>query len=226
MTQTRTWAVGDRVVHTGKPEWGAGTINSAIRTTHDGHPCQSLAIRFDRAGAKTINTAYANLIAADQAPSLPREAAVFADGETSAATERSGSKFRIHDEPSKTTIEDKLSGMADLRAQMIKLPDAATDPFSSLMARVKATIALYKFTPQGGLLLDWAAIQSGLSDPMSRFNRHELEKFFEAFAVNRDQHLKKLLSEARRTDPAGVQQALSSAPASVQQALRRLDAMR
>lgn len=225
MTQTRTWAVGDRVVHTGKPEWGAGTVNAAIRTTHDGHPCQSLTIRFDRAGAKTINTAYASLIAADQAPSLPTEP-VFSGGETQVVSERSGSRFRIHDEPSKTTIEDKLSGMADLRARMTKLPDAATDPFSSMMARIKATIGLYKFTPQGGLLLDWAAIQSGLADPMSRFNRHELEKFFEAFAVARDQHLKKLLVEARRTDPAGVQQALAGAPASVQQALRRIDGMR
>lgn len=225
MTQTRTWAVGDRVVHSGKPEWGAGTVNGAIRTTHDGHPCQSLTIRFDRGGLKTINTAYASLIAADQAPSLPTEP-VFAGGDASSAGERSGSKFRIHDEPSKKNIEDKLSGMADIRAQMTRLPDAATDPFSSVLARVKATIALYKYTPQGGLLLDWAAIQSGLADPMSRFNRHELEKFFEAFAVNRDVHLKKLLSEARKLDPAGVQQAIASAPASLQQALRRIDAGR
>lgn len=225
MTQTRTWAVGERVVHTGKPEWGAGLISGAIKTTHDGHPCQSLTIRFERGGLKTINTAYATLIPAEHAPSIPAEP-FFSASDEDQPRERSGSKFRIHEEQSKTNIQDKLSGMSDMRERMTKLPEAATDPFTTPMTRLKATLAMYKYVPQGGLLLDWAAVQSGLADPMSRFNRHELEKFFESFAVARDQHLKKVLAEARKLDPAGAQQLLAAAPAGVQQALRRFDAHR
>lgn len=229
MTHTRTWGVGDRVVHSGRPEWGAGAISAAIKTTHNGHPCQSLTIRFERAGIKTINTAYASLIPADQAPSLPPSGPdpIFSPTDAPGARgERSGSKFRIHDDASTLAIQDKLSGMADVREQMIKLPDAATDPFSSPLARLKATLATFKFSPQGGSLLDWAAIQSGLADPMSRFNRHELEKFFEAFSIVREQHLRRLLPEVRKADPSGAQQVIAAAPSGVQQALRRIDAQR
>jgi hypothetical protein len=114
----------------------------------------------------------------------------------------------------------------DARQVMTRLPDAATDPFSTPMARLRATFDLYKFTPTGGSLLDWAAIQSGLADPMSRFNRHELEKFFEAFTVVRDGHLKKVVQELKRIDPIGLGQAIGQAPAGAQQAIRRLDALR
>lgn len=229
MTHTRTWGVGDKIVHTGKPEWGTGSITAAIKTTHNGHPCQSLSIRFDRAGAKTINTAYANLIPADDAPKLPPASGAdspFGDSDDQPRLERTGSKFRIHEDPGAIAIKDKLSGMADIREQMTRLPDAATDPFTSTLSRLKATLATFKFSAQGGSLLDWAAIQSGLADPMSRFNRHELEKFFEAFSISREQHLRRLLPEARKADPAGAQQAISAAPAGAQQMLRRFDVQR
>ncbi len=224
MTQTRTWAVGDRVVHSGRPEWGAGAITTALKTTQDGHPCQMLTIRFDRAGIKTISTAFATLIPADSAPSLPPEMPA-ADAAPS-RMERSGSKFRIHDDAAAVALEDKLSGAADIRERMTKLPDAATDPFSGPISRLKATLDLFKHKPQGGALLDWAAAQSGLADPLSRFNRHELEQFFSAFVVSRDAHARKVIAEMRKSDPAALQQAVAACPPATQQALRRLDAGR
>ena len=73
--------------------------------------------------------------------------------------------------------QDRLSGRSPDEV-MARLPEAATDPFSGLEARLKATLGLYRFTDQGGSLLDWAAAQSGLKDPLSEFSRHDLERHF------------------------------------------------
>ena len=161
LTQQQQWAFGDKVVHPTKPEWGTGVVTAARRAVHEGRPCQSLTIRFDRAGVKTILTAIARLVAADSLPHLSTRAVVEADA------------------PTETNLLDGDTSLVarDPREVMNRLPDAATDPFSTPVARLKATLALYRFTPTGSSLLDWAAAQSGLSDPMSRFNRHELERF-------------------------------------------------
>jgi Protein of unknown function (DUF3553) len=222
MTQTRTWSVGDKVVHAGRPEWGTGTVTAAEKASNAGQSCQMLTIRFDRAGQKKISTGFATLVPADQAPALPPESTA-SPGE---APTRNGSRFRIHDDAKAVSLEDRLSGAADIRERMSRLPDNATDPFATVFTRLKNTLLLYRFSTQGASLLDWAAIQSGLADPMSRFNRHELEQFFEGFCVARDAHLRKTLADSRKLDPALTHQILSAAPANAQQAMRRLDARR
>ncbi|MCC6322796.1 MAG: DUF3553 domain-containing protein [Phycisphaerales bacterium] len=205
------WSFGDKVVHTAKPEWGAGVVTAASSTTHEGRPCQSLTIRFDRAGIKTISTAFAKLVSAS---SLPTFAAASASEPADA-------------EPAPSPLDSDNPLVAkDPREVMSRLPDAATDPFGTPEGRLLATLALYRFTPTGASLLDWAAAQSGLADPMSRFNRHELERFFESFVIARDNHLKKLATEMKRTNPTALARAVAQAPASAQQALRRIDAMR
>ena len=93
---------------------------------------------------------------------------------------------------------------------MSRLPEAATDPFTSLEARLKATLTLYRFTDQGGSLLDWAAAQSALKDPLSEFSRHDLERLFQRFAFVRDEHLKKLVQEILREKLRMKSQALST----------------
>lgn len=103
---------------------------------------------------------------------------------------------------------------------MARLPETATDPFASPPQRLSATLALYRFTPNGGSLLDWAAAQSGLADPLAVFNRHELEQFFARFATARDQHLRQLADEIRRKDPDALNRALAGAPPAAQNALR------
>jgi hypothetical protein len=204
MSAAKQWAFGDKVRHTAKPEWGAGVVTTAAGSTHEGKPCQSLTIRFDRAGVKTISTAFAKLVAADEPGFLaaPRPDA-FPDAEEG--------------EP------DPFLGARDPREIMSKLPDAATDPFTTPANRLKATLVLYKYQPVGASLLDWAAVQSGLSDPLSRFNRHELERFFEGFVLARDNHLKKLVQEMKKVDPAGLALAAAGATGAARQALRRLD---
>jgi hypothetical protein len=222
---SQVFSVGQRVVHTGKPEWGAGTIRSATKTTQDGKPCQLLDIRFDRAGSKTISTAFATLVPAESAPALgvpdmSGEAGGF--GGSGPRPE----KFVPASSDKEAAFAAKLLGAEDATARMTKLPDGATDPFAGPVARLRFTLGLYRFKPEGGSLLDWAAMQSGLSDPLSKFNRHELERFFEAFVVVRDAHLRKVLGEARKADPAGTARAVGEAPAPVQQLVRRLDAGR
>lgn len=241
MTTPKQWAFGDKVIHTAKPEWGAGVVTAAQGSTQDGQPCQSLTIRFDRAGVKTISTAFAKLVPAGEAPLYLAAAAAQAAPAPAAADSARGVSPVSPGTSPVSRGEGFSSGgglgaggsggleplvAPDPKVVMTRLPEAATDPFATPAMRLKATLNLYRFTPTGASLLDWAAIQSGLADPMSRFNRHELERFFEAFAVVRDGHLKKVVQEMKKVDPAGLAQALAQAPAAAQQAIRRLDALR
>jgi len=203
MATTQTFSFGDHVVHAAKPEWGAGQVLSALAITENGRSGQRLKIRFDRAGLKTISTIHADIRPAD-APALSPEA------EADAAAE-----------------EDELAAAAlhrDPEKVFAALPEAVRDPFRSLEARIEATIALYRFEPTGASLIDWAAAQSGLADPMVRFNRHELEEFFARFAKARDEHLKRLLLEARRAEPAAYQKVLRNPPRAAAALVRRVHA--
>lgn len=201
---SKEWSFGDRVIHAKRPEWGAGVITAAQGTVQDGTPCQRLTIRFDRAGVKTISTAVAELIPAT-------------DTALSALNGHAAAEA-IQDQE----WQARLSGGSTEEA-MTKLPEAASDPFSSLEARLKTTLALYRFTDSGGSLLDWAAAQSGLKDPLSHFSRHDLERLFQRFAFARDEHLKKLAQEMRKRDAAGLTVILRAAPPTAHQALRRFD---
>lgn len=207
MTSTK-WNKGDRVIHATKPEWGTGEILQAEGFTHEGKPCQRLTLRFERAGLKTLSTAFAEL----------KPAAAVAPAFSFALLNAQPSS----DEPS--TLDLPMVSPSEIRAMMSKLPDAATDPFTSLRSRLLATLNQYKFADTPGALLDWAAIQTGLKDPLNRFNRHELEQHFAQFRMVVDEHLKKLLRDVRRTEPqllAEVQ--ASNLPTSCRNALRRAD---
>ncbi|MBL9031992.1 MAG: DUF3553 domain-containing protein [Phycisphaerae bacterium] len=198
---TRDWKLGQLVVHAGKPEWGVGEIRSAQAAVEDGKSCQRLVVRFERAGVKTLSTAYADLRAPDDA--IP------ARDQFAKAPASADSPFAELEKP-------------DLAALMSALPEAATDPFKPKAARLAATLALYRFSSTGASLLDWAAAQTGLSDPLTRFSRHELEQLFDRFRVNLDGHLRQLAFELRREDAPALARALAAAAPPAQQALRRL----
>ncbi len=196
MTQ---WSYGDRVIHQSRPEWGAGTITKAIAAMHEGKPCQKLTIRFDRAGLKTLSTAFARL-----------------------AEARGGEQPEAQPD-----AFDEAFGVREKPEQLFaKLPEPARDPFSSPEARFEATLNLYRFTPEGASLLDWAAMQSGLSDPLSEYARHELEALFRRFAQARDEHLRSVAAELVKKNPALVKQAAAEAPPEARAALRRVDGLR
>lgn len=196
----REWKPGERLRHAGRPEWGIGSVLTAEGTVQDGKHCQRLTIRFDRAGAKTISTAFADLRPADEITVLRAEPAP-------------------EDDPLL-----KAGDKSQVLALLTAVPEAATDPFTSSRKRLNATLDLYRFADGGpGALLDWAAMQTGLKDPLSRFNRHELEEYFRRFLVNLDAHLKKLLRDIRRQEPALIPELAATARPAAKQAMRRVD---
>lgn len=197
LMSTSDWKVGDRVVHAGRPEWGIGSVTSAEAAMHNGHACQRLGIRFERAGPKVISTAFADLRHPDAAPSLDK----------------------------KLSDAAGLDGPDHLKAAIVlgELPDDATDPFISFKSRLINTLKLYRFTGTGGSLLDWATAQTGIGDPLSRFSRHELEQGFDRFKMNLEQHLRKLVQDAKKKEPESIAAALAVAPPAGQQALKRAD---
>lgn len=229
---TREWSYGDKVVHSGKPEWGVGLVTGASGAVHEGKPCQRVVVRFERAGVKTLSTAFAELKPASEVPSLTIEepAEVLSahhNGHAASANNGAGNVGKQGGSGEFGGTGDggwlEKAGAPTAIEVMTRLPDLTTDPFTPLSARLKATIALYRFTDSGGSLLDWAAAQSGLKDPLSRFSRHELEQLFRRFCFVRDEHLKRVVLDMKKQDAATMQQLLRAAPAPVQQALKRLD---
>ncbi len=209
----RQWSIGDRLVHAGRPEWGAGVVTSVSKDSHEGKSCQKVVIRFDRAGVKTISTALADLRPENEMPlHVP-------DRYSDKPSDKYADEYPVAD--------PFLAAMSTApKEMMLKVSDEATDPFATSRSRLAATLSLYRFTDQGGSLLDWAVMQSSMRDPMSRFNRHELEDLFKRWVMNRDEHLKRLVMEIKRSEPALLAELGKTAPKGAQQLLRRLDAIR
>lgn len=199
---SREWKLGDRVIHAGRPEWGIGEVRSAEATMQDGRKCQRLTVRFAREGVKTLSTAYAELRTGDDSMALR---------EVAEAERRDGAGW-LNAAEAENPVE-----------RMSTLPEVATDPFRTKRARLEATLGLFRFTGGGASLLDWAAMQSGLKDPLARFNRHELEQFFERFRNALDGHLRKLVFELKKEDPTGLAEMTASATPQAKAALRRAD---
>lgn len=196
----RQWRKGERVVHAGRPEWGVGEITAAEGVSHEAVPCQRLTIRFARAGLKTISTAFADLQESDgRAPA--------------AAASESG---------------DSWPPLASESASEVftRLPEAATDPFRTVEQRMKSTADLFRFTGSGASLVDWAVMQCHLPDPLSRFNRHELEGHYERFRTALVAHLRRLMAEAEKREPGAVSRVAATAPPAAQGLMRRADARR
>lgn len=195
----RDWKAGERLVHAGRPEWGIGQVTAAEGVVQDGKRGQRLTVRFERAGLKTLSTAFADLRPADQMPDLERE---------------------IRDS-GQALLGVDTSALAD--EVMIRLPEPATDPFRGYKARLLSTLELYRFSDSGGSLLDWASMQSGLKDPLSKFSRHELEHFFERFRTALDTHLKRLVGDMRKQDPGALTEVAAGASPAARQMLKRYD---
>ncbi len=218
--------IGDRVLHPGKPEWGVGTVATASGTVHEGAPCQRLAIRFDRAGLKTISTAFVHLRRAAKADAVLAEAkpapaanatpkGVFS---AMAASTPSAGPDPFGPPPAHGLPTDPR----ELRRKMTGIPDDAVDPFQTDAARLRSVLSLYRFEPTPSSLIDWAAAQSGLSDPLSHFSRQELEEYFSDFQRNLDKALSKAVADASKVEPAELRSIAQNAPPAAQRALQRL----
>lgn len=192
------WSFGDKVIHSDRPEWGIGHITATSPDVHEGSPCQRLTVRFERAGIKNLSSALARLISAAHAPALLAKEA---------------------------DMDDPLKGGGKnaQRDIMLALPLTATDPFTSLKSRLQYTLKLYRFTEQAAILMEWAAAQTGLIDPMSRFSRHELEDYFKRWCQVRDDHLRKLASEMKKQDPQTLHIEMKTAHRQAISVFKRMD---
>lgn len=160
---------GDRVCHSAKPQWGLGRVERADRVSHEGQEAQKLVVTFPNHGRVTLHTGFAPLRLAGDTSTQSKEATM-------------------------TTTLAVPNILQSLKA----LPEPATDLLRSLAGQLGATLELYRHTTEPRALLDWAVAQTGLDDPLSHLNRHELEQAFGAFAVNRDKHLRDLLRALRK----------------------------
>ena len=200
-----SWSFGDRVTHADRPEWGVGQITAVQPIMIEGRPSQRLTIRFERAGIKTLAAGMANIQRAD-AGSTPRP-----DSQAEA-------------KPALADTSDATD--AELAKKLASLPESVIDPFIPLAKRLATTLGLYRFSDKGGSLLDWAAMQTGLADPLTRFLRHDLEIHFSSFRRALDRHAGELGSQLGRQDKAALQAVVQKAPEAGQHALRRALARR
>ncbi|MBX3365337.1 MAG: DUF3553 domain-containing protein [Phycisphaeraceae bacterium] len=204
----KVWNVGDVVMHADRPEWGVGKVTAAQKAVHEGVPCQRLTVRFESGGVKTLSTGLADL-------RMPEVKLLAAAG---SPPSRGGGALEAG-----WLNEAEKKDPGEILAS---LPEAATDPFRSVSARLATCLGLYRFSGQGGSLIEWATAQTGAPDPLSILNRHELEAHFTRFRIQLDNQAKKLAAEVKRSDPSGFAQIVEKAPADAQRALRRMNILR
>ena len=199
---------GDRVRHSGRPEWGIGTIVKVEPLPVNGHVTQRLSIRFPNAGMKTLVEEQASLQRVTNDDGDP----LFGDDTAPAA--RAWDRF---------SEDDWLSGVARKKVfeTLITLPQEVRDPFNSLQKRLHLMFRLYRFDKSGKGIVDWAVAQTGLDDPLTRFSRQELEQHFARFVSERDAHLGRLLYETRN-DMTLINAALENTPPAALEAARRI----
>lgn len=182
MADATQFCRGDLVIHPRRPEWGEGVIDQAVAVTYEGKPAQRLIVKFANQGLVTINTGVAPLLRKDATITM-----------STTTTNSSSTSLR-------STGNGWLGSLAPQpsAAELSRLPDAMTDPFASVGKRLQATLDSYRFSAEPRSLIEWGIAQTGLSDPLSKYTRHELEQAFPRFARDRDNHLHELVRLIKR----------------------------
>lgn len=191
-------SAGDQVTHPTRPQWGTGTVRQCQPIKHDGQSAWRVTVDFARRGRVVINTAIVELT-----PKNNRNGASDTTGlESGQAQERDLPMTRVSSAASSNadkgwldSLEKKVYGSSN---ELWSLPGELSDPFLSEMQRLDATLATYQYSPEPKALIDWAVAQTGLDDPLTQFNRVELEQAFPRFARDRDQHLVDLVRQMKR----------------------------
>lgn len=197
MNAQNTFAPGDVVIHPKRPQWGDGKVMTALNINHEGSPGQRLTVRFANQGQVVINTAIVPLVSKETVTQM---------SPTSSYSSHTGQGWL-----------DGLSRDANGH-ELFKLPDELTDPFATLENRFEATLRSYKLISDGRdprALLDWAVVQTGLSDPLSKYSRPELEQAYPRFARDRDNHLASLVKQFKAKNLLSFVQQKTNQPTTV-----------
>lgn len=197
---------GDQVRHVDRPEWGVGSVAKVEVMAENGTTSQRLTIRFPNAGIKVLDSVGANLERIDPTPAGLDE----------------GASPEMIDQIDRMSEDDLLAPVATrkLTEIMVAIPEPCRDPFRSLADRIESTLALWRFDDGGRGLNDWAVMQTGLDDPLARFNRHELEEHFKRWSHEREQHLRRLIFEAS-DDSIDIGSLIAAASPEAQRVARR-----
>ena len=204
MADVPLFSQGDVIIHTVCPQWGEGVVDEVVNIVHDGKAAQRLIVKFANRGRVTLNSAIAPLVSKDAAvamnpfrntPMSPAPAYARA-GESNRNSNSSGNTGGPGGAGGAGA--DWLSKFEKREHELHKLPASLNDVFSSLEQRMEATLDTYKFSTEPRSLMDWAVIQTGLNDPMTKYTRHELEVGFERYARDRDLHLKDLVKQFKQ----------------------------
>ena len=207
------FSFGDRVRHPLRPEWGIGAVTRAERRQTKGQDVWRVTARFPGAGLKTLNTSAVQLerVGDDVSDDLP-------GGVSGEGTPVAGGVFE-HDPGDDHWLASV--NVKKIEEAMRTLPECVRDPFVSAERRLSETLRLYRFERSNRGLIEWATAQTGLDDPLSRFNRHELENFFDRWSFERDQHLSRTIHEAELS-PSELEKTLADAPPAARRALRKV----
>jgi hypothetical protein len=184
MPEVVTYRRSDRVVHPKRPEWGVGVVNQVDLVTQDGRQVQRLTVTFEHHGRVVINTAIAPLLPAgdrtqDANPSMnaTRTPTSASDGGWLAALERNG----------------KPKG-----SELWALPTSFSDPFVNDATRLDSVLDSFRFGVDARGLIDWAIGQTGLSDPLSKYTRHDLEQAYQHYARDRELLMREMVRNLKR----------------------------
>lgn len=200
MAEDQQFQTGDLVAHPRRPEWGSGVVKEARLIQHDGRQAQRLAVEFANKGRVVINTAVAPLERKGSRENMTRTLTSTGTGHgSSGANGSSASSSGVSGGASGggwLAQLERASGGA--KHELWDLPSSMTDPFEPLHKRLQATLDSYKYSTEPRSLIDWAVLQTGLDDPLTKYTRSELEQAFPRFARDRDEHLRNLVRQIKR----------------------------
>ena len=179
MSESTHFSRGDVVIHPRRPEWGEGVIDQAVVVTHEGKPAQRLVVRFVNEGLITINTGVAPLVRKEALNTM----ATTTKSDSSSFTAPTGHGW----------LGSLDSNQKSISADLARLSDAMTDPFANISRRLQATLDSYRYSTEPRSLIEWGIAQTGLTDPLSKYTRHDLEQAFPRFARDRDNNLQEIV---------------------------------
>ena len=188
---------GDKVTHPKFPEWGNGAVIKVESVAVKGEPATRITVRFSSAGLKSFVGDDLPLDVLEDGHSMPGD--------------------RELKRPAIAEVEDlERSGLTQAVEQKLQeimhaIPLACRDPFNTSEHRLRRTLDLYKYDMSGKGLMIWAMAQTGMDDPLTRFNRTELEVYFKHYSHELNRHLFKLLSEMHG-DTQVINRLLNEAP--------------
>ena len=192
MKPSEFFTVGDKVAHPRKPEWGTGVVREASVVTHEGTQAQRLRVDFANKRNTIINTAIAPLIRGEAA----------GNGFFNATGVEREQPHMSHTPTNKLSAAGWLDELETSKGmgkrELWDLPASLNDPFSSNEQRLAATLDTFKYSTEPGPLFQWAVVQTGEDDPLTKYTRVELEQAFPRYARDRDNHLFDLVRQMKR----------------------------